>query len=247
MNTSDAKDFSKKHWLRACFCAFLIAALLLIWSLIPIGEWSQATRIYIGDLGVFGPIAFALIYIVAVVTLAPASPLSIAAGILFGLWGLPLVIFSATVGATLAFIASRYIARNLVASWVEGNPRFKALDQAVGQDGWKIVGLFRLSPLVPFNLQNYFFGITNVPFVQYVLATLIGIIPGSFLYVYLGTLGTLVSEDLGWLNIGLLGIGLIASISLVVFVSIKAKRMLEEIDASRSCGVKTAASKLNQT
>ena len=71
----------------------------------------------------------------------------------------------------------------------QGSPRFAAIDEAIGRNGWKIVGLLRLSPLIPFNLSNYFYGITSVRFGAYVLVSAVGMIPGTLLYAYLGAVG----------------------------------------------------------
>ncbi len=109
-----------------------------------------------------------------------------------------LVVVAATAGATLAFLIARHLVRQKVESLVEERPKFKAVDEAVSEDGWKIVGLLRLSPLVPFNLQNYFFGVTDVGLLPYVAATFFGIMPGTLLYVYLGTLGK--AADAGFLQ-----------------------------------------------
>ena len=98
------------------------------------------------------------------------------------------VSIGATLGATCAFLVGRYLARGWVAGKLEGNPKFKAIDRAVAREGWKIVGLARLSPFFPFNLLNYAFGLTEISLRDYFFATWAGMIPGIIMYVYIGSL-----------------------------------------------------------
>jgi uncharacterized membrane protein YdjX (TVP38/TMEM64 family) len=208
-------------------------ALLLIttaWYFLPAKEWVQQFSEWVGALGVSGVILFGVAYIIAVVALAPASLLTVAAGVAFGFWAVPLVLVAATIGATLAFIAARYVVRDTVKGFVDERPKFRAVYEAVGEDGWRIVLLLRLSPLVPFNLQNYFFGVTNLRLVSYAVATFVGIIPGTILYVYLGALGKIAANDGGasvtqWI---FFGIGLVATVVVAVIIYRKAKAKLRE-------------------
>jgi uncharacterized membrane protein YdjX (TVP38/TMEM64 family) len=150
--------------------------------------WKRAVE-WIGSLGALAPIVFIMGYIAACVLLLPGSLLTIAGGALFGVvWGSIYVAIGATLGATAAFLVGRYVAREWVARKLAGNPRFKAIDAAVGREGWKIVGLTRLSPAFPFNLLNYAYGLTQVRLRDYVLATAVGILPATVMYVYIGSL-----------------------------------------------------------
>ena len=125
----------------------------------------------------------------------PGSILTIGAGALFGLIkGVIIVSLSSTLGATAAFLIGRYAAREPVARRVAKNVRFQAIDAAVGREGWKIVGLTRLSPVFPFNLLNYAFGLTHVSLRDYVLASWIGMLPGTVMYVYLGSAAGSLAE-----------------------------------------------------
>nr|MBA3732471.1 TVP38/TMEM64 family protein [Gammaproteobacteria bacterium] len=183
-------------------------------------------------LGVWGYVIFAAVYIIATVMLAPGSPLTIAAGLAFSGFGFPLVVIAATIGAAAAFLVARYLARARVERMTEQRPKFKAIDQAVTEDGWKVVMLLRLSPLVPFNLQNYFFGVTDIKFWHYVAATFVGIMPGTALYVYLGAIGAAAGgggAQGGILKWTFFGIGLIATIVVTVLITRKAKARLEKI------------------
>ncbi len=156
-----------------------------------------------------------------------------AAGLLFGVrQGTLLVSVSSISGATLAFLIGRYLARDWVAAKIQGNSKFEAIDGAVAQEGWKIVGLTRLSPVFPFNLLNYAFGLTQVSLKDYFLASWIGMLPGTVMYVYIGSL----AGDLAALGSGersrtpaewaLYGVGLMATVVLTLYITRIAQRAL---------------------
>ncbi len=166
----------------------------------------------------------------------PGSLLTLGAGVLFGVvWGSIFVSIASTLGATAAFLVGRYLTRNWVSKQLEGKENFQAIDQAVAQEGWKIVGLTRLSPVFPFNLLNYAFGITQVSLKDYFFASWIGMMPGTVMYVYIGSLfGSLATLATGiqgrsrtpaeWT---LYVIGLIATIAVTIYVTRIAKKALE--------------------
>ncbi len=180
----------------------------------------------IRDLGPWGWVIFVLLYVVAAVLLLPAVVLTLGAGAVFGVArGWVIVTVAATLAATAAFLVGRYIARGWVAKRIEGNPTFMAIDEAVGRDGWKIVGLTRLSPAFPFNLLNYAYGVTRVSLRHYVLASWLGMMPGTLMYVYLGSLaGDLAAVGAGqrartpaeWV---LYVVGLLATVAVTVYVT----------------------------
>lgn len=182
-------------------------------------------------LGVWGPVLFILVYIVAAVLFVPGSVLTLGAGAIFGVvWGSVYVSIAATLGATAAFLVGRYLARDWVARKIEGNETFAAIDRAVADEGWKIVGLTRLSPVFPFTLLNYAFGLTRVKLGHYMLASWIGMMPGTVMYVYLGSLaraGAAVEEKTPaeW---ALYGVGLVATIAVTVFITRIARRALAQ-------------------
>lgn len=165
------------------FAAFLAVKLFVAEDLL------KGVLRWIGGLGPLGPLIFIGVYIVAPVVFFAGVILSIGAGTVFGLLaGSIYVSIGATLGATCAFLVGRYAARQWVAARLEGNARFRAIDHAVAREGWKIVGLARLSPLFPFNLLNYAFGLTDISLRDYFFATWVGMIPGIIMYVYLGSL-----------------------------------------------------------
>ena len=209
----------------------VLAAGIAAWVMLPLSDWTQALERWFRDLGPVGVLVFLAAYVAGTVVLAPGSAMSILAGIVYGWWGVPIVLVSASLGTSLAFLIARYLARDAVAARLENRPKLKAIDAAVDEEGWKVVALLRLSPLVPFGLQNYLFGITRVGFWPYAAATLGGIVPGTFLYVALGALGRgAVNGDgagpAGWL---LLGIGLVATVAVTILVGRKAKRKLKAL------------------
>jgi uncharacterized membrane protein YdjX (TVP38/TMEM64 family) len=144
---------------------------------------------WIEDQGILGVIVFALIYIGATVAFIPGSILTLGAGAIYGVFqGSIIVSISSTVGASLAFLIGRFFARDWVKAKAAQNSQFNAIDKAVAKEGWKIIGLLRLVPLMPFNLSNYLFSVTGVSFWGYLLASWIGMIPGTVMYVYFGSL-----------------------------------------------------------
>jgi len=150
---------------------------------------------WIESAGPLGPLIFFLLYIVAGVLMLPGLILTIGAGVVFGVVkGSLIVYFSATASATAAFLVGRYLVRDWVSSKLAGNRVFESLDQAVGREGWKIVGLTRLSPIFPYNLLNYAFGLTRVSLRDYVLASFFGMIPVTTAYVYFGSLAGSLAE-----------------------------------------------------
>lgn len=199
---------------------------------------------WIGGLGPAGPLIFIGIYIVAPVLFFPGVILSIGAGTVFGLLaGSIYVSIGATLGATCAFLVGRYVARELVASKLQGNAKFRAIDRAVAREGWKIVGLARLSPFFPFNLLNYAFGLTGISLRDYFFATWAGMIPGIIIYVYLGSLAGDVAmignrpvkrTAAHWaLEVG----GFAVSLAVAVYVTYVASRALRErtsVDGERA-------------
>jgi uncharacterized membrane protein YdjX (TVP38/TMEM64 family) len=183
---------------------------------------------------VWGPVVFAAVYALTCLVL-PGSLITLAAGSLFGVVVGTVVVSAASVtGASLAFWLGRTLARSLIEKRLAGNPRFRALDQAVAVGGFKIVLLTRLSPLFPFTLLNYAFGLTKVRFRDYVLASWIGMLPGTVMYVYLGsTVKELADVATGNVEGGsarlvLFFVGLAATVAVTVYVTRLARRALRQ-------------------
>lgn len=190
---------------------------------------------WIDNLGLIGGIAFIALYIVATIAFLPGSILTLGAGVVFGVWlGSVYVLVGATLGAMAAFLVGRYLVRDWISKKIADNPKFTAIDQAVAEEGFKIVFLTRLSPIFPFNLLNYSFGITGVHFKDYALGS-IGMIPATMMYVYLGSLaGDLArigsdnpptNPTVQW-TIRI--VGLLATIAVTVYVTRLARQALAE-------------------
>ena len=190
------------------------------------GLFAQSKE-WIAGLGPWGPVMFILLYILACVLFVPGSVLTLAAGALFGVgWGSIYTSIGATLGATAAFLVGRYVARDWVTKRIEGNARFKAIDEAVGREGWKIVGLTRLSPVFPFSLLNYGYGLTRVSLRDYFFASWIGMMPGTVMYVYLGSLARAADDKKTPLEWTLYAVGLLATVIVTILVTRIARQAL---------------------
>ena len=191
---------------------------------------------WVDSLGSVGAIAFIIIYILATVAFFPGSILTFGAGVVFGLvLGSFYVFIGATIGATAAFLVGRYLARGWVAEKIQGNNKFQAIDEAVGKEGLKIVLLTRLSPIFPFNLLNYAYGVTGVSLKDYLLGSA-GMIPGTIMYVYIGslagslaTIGTSTPATNPALQWTIRLIGFIATVAVTLYVTKIARQALASV------------------
>ncbi len=221
-------------WRRVAFAVATIALLLIAGR--KLGALIPAFTAWVDDLGVWGPVVFIAGYALATVAFVPGSLLTLAAGAIFGLGkGTALVLVAATLGASAAFLVSRYVARGFVERRLAGNERFAAIDQAIGTEGRKIVLLLRLSPLFPFNLLNYALGLTRVRFADYLVAS-VGMLPGTLLYVYYGKVVGDVARLAGGAAVprgpayyGVVALGLVATVVVTTLVTRTARRALQEV------------------
>ncbi len=224
-----------KGTLKVALWSLGIAALVAAAMYVNVQELFRDTLAWIGSLSAWGPMAFVVFYILATVFFLPGSILTLGAGLLFGVvLGSVYVSIASTVGATAAVLIGRYLARDRVARKIEGNKTFQAIDVAVAEGGWRIVGLTRLSPIFPFNMLNYAFGLTHVSLRDYFFASWIGMMPGTVMYVYLGSLaGSLAALGSGarvrtpgeW---ALYTVGLLATVVVTVYVTRKARAALKQ-------------------
>src|SRR5260370_24314593 len=206
------------------------AALLFL----PLRDWTVSVVAWVRSLGALGVAVYAIVYILAAVLLFPASLLTLAAGFLYGpLWGTLLVAPPRVVASPVAFLLGRWVARDWIKRRIEQSARFSAVDSAVGANGFKVVFLLRLSPIFPFTLLNYALGLTRVRLRDFVLASFLGMLPGTFLYVYLGSsvanLAALASGNatgVGMRQHVLFWGGLAATILVVVLVTRTARQAL---------------------
>jgi uncharacterized membrane protein YdjX (TVP38/TMEM64 family) len=215
----------------------IVIALFLAMRFLPVQQWLRGFNDWVGQMGVAGIFIFIGVYAIATVLLAPGAILTIGAGFAFGLWkGFLAVSAGATLGASLAFLVARFIARDKVEAIAKRNEKFRKIDNAISKQGAKLVFLLRLSPVIPFNLSNYFYGLTGVKFWPYVLASWLGMMPGTFLYVYIGTAGRAAVSAAaggeamkhGWQYWAFLSVGLAATIAATIWVTKIARDALKE-------------------
>jgi len=208
--------------------AAIVIGLFLAMKFLPVQQWLRSFNDWVGQMGAVGIFIFIAVYAVATVLLAPGAILTIGAGFAFGLWkGFLAVSAGATLGASLAFLVARFIARDKIKAMAKGNDKFRKIDSAIGEQGAKLIFLLRLSPVIPFNLSNYFYGLTGVKFWPYVLASWIGMMPGTFLYVYIGTAGKAAvaaaaggeAVKHGWQYWTFISVGLVATIVVTIWVT----------------------------
>ena len=191
---------------------------------------------WVDSLGAVGAIAFIIIYILATVAFFPGSILTLGAGVVFGVvLGSFYVFIGATIGATAAFLVGRYLARGWVVEKIQGNNKFQAIDEAVGKEGLKIVLLTRLSPIFPFTLLNYAYGVTGVSLKDYLIGCA-GMIPGTIMYVYIGslagslaTIGTSAPATNPVLLWTIRLIGFIATVAVTLYVTKIARQALASV------------------
>jgi uncharacterized membrane protein YdjX (TVP38/TMEM64 family) len=209
----------------------LIAAVVLL----PVKDWLVTALEWTQGLGVWGPVFVAAFYIAACVLFLPGSVLTLGAGFLFKvIIGTITVSIASTLGACAAFLVGRTLARDWVSSKIAGSEKFATIDEAVGRQGFKIVLLVRLSPIFPFNLLNYAFGLTKVQFWKYALASWVGMLPGTVMYVYFGAgLRSLADVAAGRVETGAVGqvffwFGMFATIVVTIFVTRIARNALKQ-------------------
>ena len=213
---------------RIAVLVVILMVLFLAMRFLPVQQWLSSFNDWVGQMGTVGILVFIVVYALATVLLAPGSILTIGAGFAFGLWkGFLAAWTGATLGASLAFLVARFVARDKIESIAKRNEKFRKIDNAIGKQGAKLIFLLRLSPVIPFNLSNYFYGLTAVRFWPYVLASWIGMMPGTFLYVYIGaaskaavaaaTGGEAVKH--GWQYWTFLGVGFLATVIVTIWVT----------------------------
>lgn len=232
---NDNPQRNSGSWWKWALAGLVVIALIVASRVLPLAEWMVEVNRWLDGLGPFGLIVFVGIYILATILFLPGLILTIGAGAVFGIgWGFLGVSIGSTIGAACAFLIERYLTRDRVARALEGKPKFRAIDRAVGEKGWKIVFLLRLSPAVPFNLQNYFYGLTAISFWPYVLASWIGMMPGTLLYVYLGAAGRVALEAAAQgererdpLQTAFFVAGLVATVVVTVYVTKIARKALK--------------------
>lgn len=234
---TDARDLDDSTpsalatWAKRGAILSVVVLLVAASRLLPVDEWLEAVKGAVADMGAFGPIAYGAFYVIAALAFVPGAAITLAAGALFGVGlGTVVVSLASTTAAALAFPLARTLLRSRVESLASSSKGFAAIDDAVADGGWKIVGLLRLSPVVPFSALNYMLGLTRVAYLPAVLVSWVAMLPGTLLYVYLGAVGTdlAAGAEKGWKEWTLLGVGLAATLAVTVALTRMARARMHD-------------------
>ncbi len=184
--------FSKLEWAAlGCFLAAIAAAL----AFLPVRDALEAAADWVGSLGWWAPVGFVLVYVLCALALLPRTILTVASGLLFGVaWGLLWSLLAANLASSIAFLAARHFARGFISRHIHNHDRLDSLDRAVAREGWRIVALTRLTPVFPYSVLNYAYGLTRVRWRQFALGTFLGMLPGFTMLVALGDLTGQVAD-----------------------------------------------------
>ena len=215
---------------------FLIS--ILVVTFVDLKSLWETSLLWVEKLGFWGYLLFIFLYNIGTLLFIPGSILTIKGGCLYGLFlGSIIVLFSALFGSIICFLLGRYYCRDWVHQQIKKYPLLQKLDRVVAQEGWKLVFLTRLCPLFPFNLLNYFFGITEISLKDYIIGSF-AILPGTVMYVYIGSL----ARDLATFDISNYGetpetqsliwmmrlLGLIATIAITIYTIQIAQKTLNQ-------------------
>jgi uncharacterized membrane protein YdjX (TVP38/TMEM64 family) len=226
----------KSTLLRIGVALVVVGGLFALFRFLPVGAWIESFKVWVAGQGLLGVVAYALAYVgVSLVPGGPAAVMTLAGGAVFGfVKGTILVSVSSTLGATLAYFLARTVLRERASRMAAASSRFAGLNRAIEKEGGKIVALVRLSPLFPFTVVNYLFGLTPVRPLVYVVASWVAMLPGTAAYVYLGSaLGEVASEAEPARKAIQLTLGAVAIVATVLIARFAAK-------AIRAAGVVSA-------
>ena len=236
--TQPGADQAQKRsmgWIKPLVFLLAIVALFIVFREVPMKEPLRQFLAWVKSLGVLAPVVLGVVYVIGCVICLPGTILTLAAGFLFGVVGGTVTVsIASTLGACAAFLVGRTVARDWIAAKVGGNPKFAAIDEAVGREGFKIVLLTRLSPIFPFNMLNFGYGLTKVSLLHYGLASWIGMLPGTIMFVYFGSaLGSLADAfaqrgEKSTAEVVMFWVGMAVAIAVTVFVTRIARRALKE-------------------
>jgi len=210
---------------------FVAGAGVLAWLAIRGKEWLPGLLRGVEAAGPWAPILFILVYAGATVLGMPGSILTLGAGALFGLVkGTVLASLGSTLGATAAFLLARHAAATWIRQRVPRGGAVERLNREVARSGWKIVLLTRLSPVLPFTLLNYAYGLTPVKTPHYIWGSWMGMLPGTVMYVYIGSTARALAESRQhtpgeWL---LYGLGAAATLLITIWITRAARSALQQ-------------------
>lgn len=227
--------------LQRCQVAGVVAGATLGYARIPGHDLAEGLREPLVGLGARGILLYIGIYVVATLLLLPGMPLTVAAGLIFGLWsGVAIIVVASTISIALSFLLARHLARRPVERLLHRRASFRAVDQALGRRGWRIVALVRISSVFPFGVQNYAYGLSSIGFWPCLLTSVAAMFPGTVVYVYLGHVARLGVEATTagsaahtgvWV---LRGVGLCAALATIFYVTHISRKALSRETASTS-------------
>ena len=215
-------------WLAAASVIGFVA-LIAAWFLLPMDQWLQGFSRWAQGLGTWGVVLVSIAYVLCTILLVPGVPLTLAVAVAYGWWALAICFFGGMTAALISFLISRYLARDRVKRFLDKHPAMKAVDTVAHEETFKTIVLARLTPVTPFAVENYAFGVTGVRLGSFLLATAIGIVPGTIQNVWVGVIGRTAAEGgAGVMNWILLTIGLVATIVLTVWMTRQAKIRMKQ-------------------
>jgi uncharacterized membrane protein YdjX (TVP38/TMEM64 family) len=218
-----SSDHRKFIWLAAASVIGFVA-LIAAWFLLPMQEWLQGFSAWAQGLGAAGVVIVSVAYVICTILLVPGVPLTLAVAVAYGWWALAICFFGGMTAALISFLISRYLARDRVKRFLDRHPTMKAIDTVTYEESFKTILLSRLTPVTPFAVENYAFGVTGVRLVPFLVATAIGIVPGTIQNVWIGVIGRTAAEGgAGMANWILLIVGLVATVVLTVWMTRQAK------------------------
>ena len=223
----NVKSNARGLW-KPIFLLLTVIALIITFKVTGISSKLSVIPEWIKALGLWGPVVFVGIYIAGVVAALPGAALTVAAGPLFGsVIGVILVSIASTIGACLSFLIGRYFARTAVSGWLSQKEMFLKLDRMTKDQGAIIVAITRLVPIFPFNLLNYGFGLTSVPFLTYAFWSWLCMLPGTVFYVVFAdaSFKSATESEIPWV---LIGVAVGVFIFLTVIVRFARKRLHEK-------------------
>ena len=189
----------KKHIIKIAMAVGIVTIVYFVLKFYGVTDHIQMENVpkiktWVASFGTIAPLVYIGLYLVSTVFFLPGTPVTVLAGFVFGpLWGVFYASIASIISVSAAFLIARYVARDLVESWVKDNAQFRKIDEQVEEQGWRIVMLTRLVPIFPFNLQNYAYGLTSIRFSTYVLVSAVFMLPGTAVFVQLG--GAFVSGE----------------------------------------------------
>lgn len=213
-------------WLAAASVLGFVA-LFVAWFLLPVQDWLRVFSEWAQGLGTAGVVLVSVTYVVCTILLVPGFALTLAVAVAYGWWSLLICFSGGMLAALISFLISRYLARDRVKRFIERHPTMKAIDTVAHEESFKTILLSRLTPVTPFAVENYAFGITGVRLGSFLLATAIGIVPGTVQSVWIGVIGrTAAQGSAGVVNWVLLIVGLAATVVLTVWMTRQAKKRM---------------------